>query len=404
MRNVIQLFGEDFVEASNKGKEAMADWVAKVIEWARSIDPEFGAAIGGLALAVEKLFTGTDFAKIQEELKNLQDMIAKTTKEIEDGVFAFKKLSEINKTLADDLDRINATLVVMGDAYDPVNDRVQAYQQHMIELVLIMEKNRKEVDRFTAALEKNGSLSKVDAKSLKAAQDQLKMAEEALKLDKLNIVPLEQEQKIKQVFQAISDSVTGSINQMVRGVLQGTQSVSDAFANMAENIILSLTSDLLNHAIAGFLKQLGALAAQSAASGFGGLFGGGASTPPTATGQTGVTTGNTFFSPSGAVGKAAGGPLGAGQLAVVGEKGPELFMSRSPGTVIPNKAFGNSMTVNIINNGSAEIETQERSDPFGGRTLDVMISDTVANDAQNNGRAMQSILSASGLRRAPKRR
>ena len=43
--------------------------------------------------------------------------------------------------------------------------------------------------------------------------------------------------------------------------------------------------------------------------------------------------------------RASGGPLRAGQLSLVGERGPELFMPRQAGTVIPNGAMGGS-TVN----------------------------------------------------------
>jgi hypothetical protein len=46
--------------------------------------------------------------------------------------------------------------------------------------------------------------------------------------------------------------------------------------------------------------------------------------------------------------RARGGPLAAGQLAVVGERGPELFMPSSSGQVIPNRA---GMTINLTING-----------------------------------------------------
>ena len=34
--------------------------------------------------------------------------------------------------------------------------------------------------------------------------------------------------------------------------------------------------------------------------------------------------------------RAAGGPLKAGQMAIVGEKGPELFVPAQPGDIVPN--------------------------------------------------------------------
>jgi TP901 family phage tail tape measure protein len=45
---------------------------------------------------------------------------------------------------------------------------------------------------------------------------------------------------------------------------------------------------------------------------------------------------------------AKGGPVSTGQLALVGEKGPELFVPKSAGTVIPNDSFGrDNVNVNV---------------------------------------------------------
>ena len=65
------------------------------------------------------------------------------------------------------------------------------------------------------------------------------------------------------------------------------------------------------------------------------LFGGGSSSPA-----------GTSAPPTGAKipHRAAGGPLGSGQTALVGENGPELFTPGSSGTVIPNNALGGSQT------------------------------------------------------------
>jgi hypothetical protein len=46
---------------------------------------------------------------------------------------------------------------------------------------------------------------------------------------------------------------------------------------------------------------------------------------------------------------AAGGPLDAGQMALVGERGPELFVPSSAGTVIPNNALGGGAGAGPVN-------------------------------------------------------
>lgn len=54
---------------------------------------------------------------------------------------------------------------------------------------------------------------------------------------------------------------------------------------------------------------------------------------------------------------AAGGPLSAGQMALVGENGPELFKPSTSGSIIPNskigKAGANNITINANTNASA---------------------------------------------------
>lgn len=53
---------------------------------------------------------------------------------------------------------------------------------------------------------------------------------------------------------------------------------------------------------------------------------------------------------------AKGGPLGAGQAAIVGERGPELFVPNTAGTVVPNGAgMGASVTV-VISTGASDLD------------------------------------------------
>lgn len=56
-----------------------------------------------------------------------------------------------------------------------------------------------------------------------------------------------------------------------------------------------------------------------------------------------------------AFGMASGGPVMGGHPYFVGEKGPELFVPRQSGTIVPNGAAANSITINIA--GSATRET-----------------------------------------------
>jgi len=51
-------------------------------------------------------------------------------------------------------------------------------------------------------------------------------------------------------------------------------------------------------------------------------------------------------------GRAAGGPVDAGQAYMVGERGPEIFVPQASGTIIPNHQVSNYMggvTINVYN-------------------------------------------------------
>lgn len=57
-------------------------------------------------------------------------------------------------------------------------------------------------------------------------------------------------------------------------------------------------------------------------------------------------------------GLAAGGPIGANEMHLVGEKGPELFVPSTSGTIVPNGAFGGSKQQIII-----QVDARGHSNP-----------------------------------------
>jgi hypothetical protein len=101
----------------------------------------------------------------------------------------------------------------------------------------------------------------------------------------------------------------------------------------------------------------------------------------------------------GVTGRMAGGPLAAGQAAIVGERGPELFIPKNAGMVVPNNAMRGAsgpVEVKIINNTMQPVAKQERQGP-SGRVLEVtvgrMVRETISADLFQGGdidRAMRT--------------
>ncbi len=98
--------------------------------------------------------------------------------------------------------------------------------------------------------------------------------------------------------------------------------------------------------------------------------------------------------------RAMGGPIAAGSPYLVGERGPELIVPRAAGTVIPNHdlmgaAGGGNVQVNIINNAKTDVRTRERQ-TAGGKTLDVIVDEMVADKIGTPGSASRRALQANG--------
>lgn len=72
--------------------------------------------------------------------------------------------------------------------------------------------------------------------------------------------------------------------------------------------------------------------------------------------------------------RASGGPVSAGRAYVVGERGPELLIPGTAGTVVPN---GAGSTVNVFNYGSEPVRTEDN----GTRGIDVFVGSSVSRAA-----------------------
>ena len=83
-------------------------------------------------------------------------------------------------------------------------------------------------------------------------------------------------------------------------------------------------------------------------------------------------------------GMATGGPVSAGTAYMVGERGPEMFMPKNSGTIVPNHALGGgaNVTVNVINQSGTPVQAKSNGGRFDGRDY---IVDVVMSDIDNYG-------------------
>ena len=154
--------------------------------------------------------------------------------------------------------------------------------------------------------------------------------------------------EIKTAFEQIGDSIATGVSDALVEAIQGTKSLGEA----AKSILNDISSQLLRLGINTLLKSTG----------------------------LGIFENLTGF--------ANGGRPPVGRPSIVGEKGPELFVPSSAGTIIPNdKLGGGGMTNNIVVNVSMEGGVDSQGGDEDGRQLGRLIAVAVQSEIVQQKRA-----------------
>ena len=141
---------------------------------------------------------------------------------------------------------------------------------------------------------------------------------------------------LKDKFNEIGNSIQTSIKDNLRDSITGAQSFGQAMTNVLNRVRDKIIDAQIDKAIGGFGESFGSAASGGKRSGLGGFLGG--------------VLGGLF---------ANGGRPPVGKASVVGERGPELFVPKVAGTIIPNSKLGggdnvtNMVTVNVDASGSS---------------------------------------------------
>ena len=181
------------------------------------------------------------------------------------------------------------------------------------------------------------------------AQNQLR--DNALELtEKLNT----EADKMAEAFKALGDTVKNDIKEGIKGLIQGTSTLSDLLNNVADRF-LSLAIDTM---------------------------------------FDGPTGGGGIFGFLGGLFKAKGGPVKSGNPYIVGEKGPELFVPGSSGNIVPNNKLGGSgggspvggtnIVVNVDASGSS-VEGNEDEGRQLGRMIAAAIQSEIVKQKRPGG-------------------
>lgn len=179
-------------------------------------------------------------------------------------------------------------------------------------------------------------------------------------------------QNASQLFGDLAD-VSKQFAGEQSGIFKGLFAVSKAFA-IADSII-KIQNGLTSAMHLPFPANITAMASVSAAT-------------------SGIVS--TINSTKFAGGKAAGGPVLAGNSYIVGERGPELLTMGGAGSVTPNNKMGGDMVVNVQNYG-AKVDVQQ-----SGNTIEMIIraaTDSVFNEFDAGGNRSRTFERRYGLAR-----
>jgi len=221
-----------------------------------------------------------------------------------------------------------------------IKDAVVEYSE--VERV-VTEENSKQLDAKNNIVATNGQI--------KTGVEQLTEAEKQAK---------EEAKKLQETFEKIGESVKNDLVSNLREAIKGSQSFGQAINKVLDKMKDKLLDMALNEAI----------------SGLGGMFGGNKKG-----GFLGGLIGGLF---------ADGGRPPVGKASIVGERGPELFVPSTAGTIIPNNKLGGGDSItNIVNvsvdaSGSS-VEGNGATSQQLGQTIALVVQETLVKEKRNGG-------------------
>lgn len=162
--------------------------------------------------------------------------------------------------------------------------------------------------------------------------------------------------KLDEALQNVAASGLKSLNDGIVEAIMGAKSLGSVFKNVANQIIADLIRIAVQKAIVG----------------------------PLAEALGNVFTGGTSFGGS----FAAGGAPPVGRISLVGEKGPELFVPKVPGQIIPNHALGGGSAQRVLVSVEASEDFNVKVVHLAAGTAQAM-APQIANDAA--GKALKAI-------------
>ena len=216
-------------------------------------------------------------------------------------------------------------------------ERQKLKQTSFEEVEIIEQANQKQTEKTEKIIETNNAATAFN----QTLDSSIFILDEAInQTDKLK-------EKYMEIGQGIEDGIVSGLTDAV----MGTKTLAEAATGVLNNLKRKLVEVAMQRAVSGIGNFFG--------NALGGLFGGGGGGNPFLGGPNAFKGLGSGFNTGLLLGFANGGRPPVGRASIVGERGPELFVPRTAGTIIPNNAIGggnttnNMITVNVDASGTS---------------------------------------------------
>ena len=312
--------------ASFKARFGMQeDAVKDITKAVELLDPTFVKTEKDAA----KLFAQLD--RISKVMKLVQGPDSATVLE---GRGLLGPLIEASNQMDDIRDKVNATLTAqkqLTNETKKTNEKVIKTKDNTEKIKTSVEGTVTINELFNTGLEQTNFL--VDGLSLGTDKFADKLLNVKSETDKLN-------EKFMEIGQGIEQGIVSNLTDAV----MGTKTLAQAAIGVLNQLKRKLVEVAIQKATAGLGNKIGGFLGGLFGGGRGGgLFsGGGGSGIKFGSANLGINSASSFL------GFANGGRPPVGRASIVGERGPELFVPNSAGSIIPNNQLGGG-TTNIVN-------------------------------------------------------
>ena len=293
------------------------------------------SGIGAFALALG--FVATKIIQTRREQKELNDTITKGAGE------------EVKKALENQEDILAKINERLKNANGRTKKSLENKKKEVLEDIALLEGRQKTLEKeaeITAEKDRQNQENK-------EAEDSLKKQGELT-------------DKLKEKMTEVGEEIEGSIKNNLRDAITGAKSFGEAMSGVLNRIRDKILDAQIDKLLGGFGEAFGAGASGGEKKGIGGFLGG--------------ILGGLF---------ANGGQPPVNKISVVGERGPELFVPTSKGTIIPNSGIGGTSTTNVITvNVDAKGSSVQGSDAGGnelGQQIAVAIQSELVKQKRKGG-------------------